>query len=112
MMFRSINQSPALSFGVDANGLHRIGGDWVETQPLTENERVWLSSVAASLHALPRWPLADGLDLSVFKPDTPTRSGRQTCICWLDFIDGLENRHPRTRVVVDEGGLEKRSQCL
>ena len=70
MMFRSINQSPALSFGVDANGLHRIGGDWVETQPLTENERVWLSSVAASLHALPRWPLADGLDLSVFKPDT------------------------------------------
>ena len=28
--------------------------------------------------------------------------------CWLDFIDGLENRHPRTRVVVtDEGGIGK-----
>ena len=108
-MFRSINQSPALSFGVDANGLHRIGGDWVETQPLTENERVWLSSVAASLHALPRWPLADGLDLSVFKPDTHQLAvADKLASCWLDFIDGLENRHPRTRVVVaDEGGIGK-----
>ena len=108
-MFRSVEKKPVLSFGVDNTGVHRISGDWQKSSSTTIKQKSWLSSLAAAMHALPRWPLADGLDLSTFIPDSHQLAvADKLASSWLQFIDGLSQSYPRKKVVVaDEGGIGK-----
>ena len=108
-MFRSVEKEPVLSFGIDSTGQHRISGKWQQSSSITAKQKSWLSSLAAAMHALPRWPLADGLDLSTFIPDSHQLAVTdKLASSWFQFIDGMNQSYPRTRVVVaDEGGIGK-----
>ncbi|MBF91082.1 MAG: hypothetical protein CMP75_04905 [Flavobacteriales bacterium] len=108
IVFRSLDGAPVRSFGLDGAGLHRVGGQWVETQAMNEQQDIWIRSVSAALHALPRWPLADGIDRSMFTPDSHQLAVvDKLATTWMQCVDGI-SPHPRTRVVVaDEGGIGK-----
>ena len=69
-MFRSLDGKPVRCFGLDGEGFHRVGGEWVETSPMNEHQEMWIRSLSSALHSLPRWPLSDGIDLSMFTPDS------------------------------------------
>ena len=81
------------SFGVDGTGMHRIGGKWVDSQDLAEQQEAWIHSIGAVAHALPRWPLADGIDRSAFTPDPHQLAVVDKLATSLDAIRG---RHPST----------------
>ena len=107
-MFRSVEKKPVLSFGVDNTGVHRISGDWQKSSSTTIKQKSWLSSLAAAMHALPRWPLADGLDLQLHTRFTSVSSSRQTCILMASVYRWIESKLPTKKVVVaDEGGIGK-----
>ena len=89
-----------------------VGGDWVNTAPLSEHPDVEVGALALGgvLRALPRWGLVDGLNLDRFTPDPhqviPTdmlASG------WLERFGLPPSEHTRrTRILVaDEGGTGK-----
>ena len=88
-----------------------VGGDWVNTAPLSEHPDVEVGALALGgvLRALPRWGLVDGLNLDRFTPDPhqviPTdmlASG------WLERFGLPPSEHTRrTRILVaDEGHWE------
>ena len=107
-MFRSLDGKPVRCFGLDGEGFHRVGGEWVETSPMNEHQEMWIRSLSSALHSLPRWPLSDGFDLSMFTPDSHQLAVvDKLATTWMQFVDGISS-HPRTRVVVaDEGGIGK-----
>ena len=107
-MFRSVDGVIGRSFGVDGTGMHRIGGKWVDSQDLAEQQEAWIHSIGAVAHALPRWPLADGIDRSAFTPDPHQLAVvDKLATSWMQFVEGI-HQHQRTRVVVaDEGGIGK-----
>ena len=100
MMFRSINQSPALSFGVDANGLHRIGGTGLKLN-------LWQKMNVCGFLCCGIFACTTTLALgwwtgfvSIQTGHTPTRSGRQTCILLAWFHRWTRKSAPRTRLLL------------
>ena len=51
------------------SGEYRCAGQWVDSHDISIVEAKKLESLGRTLKALPGWPLAEGLDLSAFRPD-------------------------------------------
>tara|TARA_B110001452_G_scaffold219181_1_gene191139 strand:- start:13 stop:3051 length:3039 start_codon:yes stop_codon:yes gene_type:complete len=107
--FRLLDGKPKRVFGYDLkSATHRVEGDWRRTKPLSELDELRLQAVGGLLHALPGWPLADGIDRSKYTPDShQLLVSDMLATNWFHDIEGLEN-FGRTRVLVaDEGGTGK-----
>jgi hypothetical protein len=107
--FRALDDKPKRTFGYDVKtSTHRVNGDWKRTKPLSEHLRLNIQTVGGLLHALPGWPLADGIDRSKYTPDShQLLVSDMLATNWFQGIDGFGNLG-RTRVLVaDEGGTGK-----
>ena len=67
-----------------------------------------MQAVGGLLHALPGWPLADGIDRSKYTPDShQLLVSDMLATNWFQDVEGLDG-FARTRVLVaDEGGTGK-----
>ena len=107
--FRVLDDTPKRIFGYDVTtSTHRVNGEWKRTSPLSEYSKLEIQTLGGLFHALPGWPLADGIDRSKYTPDThQLLVSDMLATNWFQGIDGLENLG-RTRVLVaDEGGTGK-----
>jgi len=107
--FRLLGTKPKRVFGYDiTSSTHRIEGEWRRTKPLTDSDELNLQAIGGLLHALPGWPLADGIDRSKYTPDShQLLVSDMLATNWFQDIEGLEDLS-RTRVLIaDEGGTGK-----
>jgi hypothetical protein len=107
--FRLLDGKTKRVFGYDlTSSTHRVNGDWKRTKPLPESEKLRLQAVGGLLHALPGWPLADGIDRSKYTPDShQLLVSDMLATNWFQDVEGLDG-FARTRVLVaDEGGTGK-----
>jgi len=107
--FKSLEGRIVRSFGSDPEDIkiHRCCGEWQRTKRMTPTQRAQLRATGSILPNLPRWRLADGINLSRFTP-FPHQLIVSDLLAtkWLGFagFDGLS----RTRALVaDEGGTGK-----
>ena len=115
--FRSVGKPPRVmrSIAVEATdsgrqnikARHRCAGLWQETKAINQTQASRLLAMGRILPNLPRWRLADGIDISTFRPDSHQLIPIDVLSSsWLHFLG--DDDKPRTRLLIaDEGGTGK-----
>ena len=107
--FRSLGGRALRSIGRDPEdrSKHRVGGEWQKTKRMNRTQRARMAALSKIVPNLPRWRLADGLNLSKFKP-RPHQLLVSDLLAtdWLGFA-GLRGKTRTRALVADEGGTGK-----
>ena len=107
--FKSLDGRIVRSFGSDPEdvNIHRCCGKWQRTKKMSPKQAAQLRATGSILPNLPRWRLADGINLSQFQP-FPHQLIPSDILAseWLGFA-GFEGLSRTRALVSDEGGTGK-----